>query len=72
MPITYQTRTPDAADAPPAAPVAATGCPATGLEARLEGLGVPADVLAEVRKVVRENGAGIVDPLIQKRVLPEA
>jgi general secretion pathway protein E len=72
MPITYQTRTPEAADAPRAAPAAATGYRVTGLEARLEALGVPADVLAEVRKLVRENGAGMVELLIQKRVLPEA
>ena len=72
MPITYQTRTPEAADSPPAVAAAATGYRVTGLEARLEALGVPADVLAEVRKLVRENGAGMVDLLIQKRVLPEA
>ena len=35
-------------------------------------LGVPADVLAEVRKLARENGTGMVELLIQKRVLPEA
>ena len=60
MPIEeHQARTPEATDAPPGAAVAAgAGYSATGLDARLEALGVPADVLAEVRKLARENGAG--------------
>ena len=73
MPIEeHQDRIPKATVAPPAVSAAAPGHPATGLEARLEALGVPADVLAEVRKLVRENGVGMVELLIQKRVLPEA
>jgi general secretion pathway protein E len=46
--------------------------PATGLDARLKALGVPADVLVEARKLARENGVGMVEILIQKKVLPEA
>ena len=73
MPIEeHQDRIPKGAVAPPTVSAAAPGYPATGLEARLEALGVPADVLAEVRTLVRENGAGMVELLIQKRVLPEA
>jgi general secretion pathway protein E len=68
-----QQRMPEAAGAPPAVvTVAVPGYPAVGLDARLEALGVPADILAEVRKLARENGAGMVELLIQKRVLPEA
>ncbi len=33
---------------------------------------MPADVLAEVRGLIRTNGAGMVDLLLQKKVLPEA
>ncbi len=73
MPIEeQQARMLEAADTPPAVPAAAPGYPATGLDARLEALGVPADVLAEVRRLARENGAGMVELLIQKKVLPEA
>ena len=46
--------------------------PATGLDARLAALGVPVDALAEVRGLARVNGAGMVDFLIQKKMLPEA
>ena len=42
------------------------------LDARLIALGVPADLLAEVRDLARANGSGIVDLLIQRRALPEA
>jgi general secretion pathway protein E len=41
------------------------------LDARLVVLGVPAEVLAEIRGLARANGAGMVDLLIQKKVLPE-
>ena len=69
----YQAKTPEAADAPPAlSAAAAPGYPAAGLAVRLEALGVPADVLADVRRQAREDGIGMVDLLIQKRVLPEA
>jgi general secretion pathway protein E len=68
-------RAPERAEAEPAATGAvaiAPEYPATGLDARLAALGVPADVLAEVRMLARENGAGMVEILIQKKVLPEA
>ena len=69
----YQARTPEAADVPPAlSAAAAPGYPASGLDVRLGALGVPADVLADVRRQAREDGVGMVDLLIQKRVLPEA
>ena len=65
--------TPRRADAPPAVTGSAPpGHPATRLFARLEALGVPADLLAEVQRLVRENGAGVVEILLQKKVLPEA
>ena len=57
---------------PPVADAAAPEHPATRLFARLEALGVPADALEEVRRLARENGAGMVEILIQKKVLPEA
>jgi general secretion pathway protein E len=41
------------------------------LDARLIALGVPAEVLAEVRALLRAGGAGMVDLLLQKKVLPE-
>jgi general secretion pathway protein E len=45
----------------------------SGLDApRLAALGVSAAVLAEVRGLTRTNGSGMVDLLIQKKVLPEA
>ncbi len=45
--------------------------PAMDLDARLIALGVPAEILAEVRGLARANGAGMVDLLLQKKVLPE-
>ena len=42
-----------------------------GLDARLEALGVPAGVLAEVRTQARVNGAGMVELLIQKKAISE-
>ncbi len=69
----YQAKTPEAADATPAlSAAAAPGYPAAGLAVRLEALGVPADVLADVRMQAWEDGTGMIDLLIQKRVLPEA
>ncbi|MCX5839330.1 MAG: ATPase, T2SS/T4P/T4SS family, partial [Deltaproteobacteria bacterium] len=47
------------------------GHPATGLDACLIALGVPAETLAEVRGLARANGAGMVDILLQKKLLPE-
>jgi general secretion pathway protein E len=41
------------------------------LDMRLIARGAPAEVLAEIRGLVRANGAGMVDLLIQKKVLPE-
>ncbi len=46
------------------------GC-ANTLDMRLIACGVPADVLAEIRSLARANGAGMVDLLIQKKILPE-
>jgi hypothetical protein len=42
------------------------------LDMRLIALGVPAETLAEVRGLLRANGAGMVELLLQKKVLPEA
>jgi general secretion pathway protein E len=53
-------------------PEAGNAVPTTGLEARLAALGVPAEILAEVRELVRVNGAGMVELLLQKKALPEA
>jgi general secretion pathway protein E len=47
------------------------GYPATGFVTRLVALGVPAEALAEVWGLVQANGAGMVDILLQKRLLPE-
>ena len=44
---------------------------ATNLDARLIALGAPAEILAEVRGLARASGAGMVDLLLQKKVLPE-
>jgi general secretion pathway protein E len=65
---------PESAEAPAASPgfLSTADGPATGLDARLTILGVPVDVLAEVRGLSRVNGAGMVDLLIQKKILPEA
>jgi general secretion pathway protein E len=65
---------PGPAEAPAASPdfLSAVDEPATGLDARLAALGVAADTLAEVRGLARVNGAGMVDLLIQKKILPEA
>ncbi|MBA4423951.1 MAG: hypothetical protein C0390_12790, partial [Syntrophus sp. (in: bacteria)] len=65
---------PESAETPAVSPgyISANGEPATGLEVRLAALGVSADVLAEVRALTRTNGAGMVDLLLQKKVLPEA
>jgi general secretion pathway protein E len=46
--------------------------PAAGLEARLLARGVAPETLAEVRGQARINGAGLVELLLQKKVLPEA
>ena len=74
MPVQeHHARTAEATDAPPAlSAVAAPAYPASGLDVRLGALGVPADVLADVRRQAREDGVGMVDLLVQKRVLPEA
>jgi hypothetical protein len=49
-----QVRMPETAEAPPAVTtVAGAGYPDRGLDACLEALGVPADVLAEARKQAR-------------------
>jgi hypothetical protein len=42
------------------------------LDMRLIALGVSAETLAEVRGLLRANGAGMVELLLQKKVLPEA
>ena len=58
---------------PPELPEAPTvsPCGLSGLDARLTALGVSPAVLAEVRGLTRTNGSGMVDLLIQKKVLPE-
>ena len=65
---------PESAETPAVSPgfLSVNGEPATGLDARLAALGVPADVLAEVRALTRTNGAGMVDLLLQKKVISEA
>ena len=45
--------------------------PGVGLDARFVALGAPADVLAEVRGLARANGSGMVDLLLQKKLLSE-
>ena len=45
--------------------------PLGGLEGRLTALGAPAETLAEARDQMRSNGSGLVELLVQKRVLPE-
>jgi general secretion pathway protein E len=47
------------------------GYPAMGLDACLIALGVPAEALAEVRGLAQANGTGMVDILLQKKLLPE-
>jgi general secretion pathway protein E len=65
---------PEPLGAPAASPNAgsAVAGPASGLDARLATLGVPVEVLAEVRSLTRANGAGMVDLIIQKKILSEA
>ncbi len=46
--------------------------PLTGLDVRLRALGVGAETLAEAQGQMRSNGTGLVEPLVQRRVLPEA
>ena len=48
------------------------GYPATRIDARLVALGVPAAALTEFRDLAQANGAGVVDMLLQKRLLHEA
>lgn len=45
--------------------------PLRGLEGRLRALGVPVEMLAETQGQMRSNGSGLVELLVQKRVLPE-
>ncbi len=47
------------------------GYPATRIDARLVALGVPAAALTEFRDLAQANGAGVVDMLLQKRLLRE-
>jgi general secretion pathway protein E len=55
-----------------AAPAALTKAPSpTGLDARLIALGVPAEALAEAQLQVRENGAGLGEILLQRRLVTE-
>ena len=42
------------------------------LDARLVAYGVSPEAIAEVRELVRENGAGMVDFFLQKKSLPES
>ncbi len=51
--------------------VAAQGDGMNTLDMRLIACGAPAETLAEVRGLLRAGGAGMVDLLLQKKVLPE-
>ena len=53
-------------------PAAAAGHPGQGLDARLTALGVSAELLAEVRGQVRAGDGGMVEVILQKRILTEA
>ncbi len=55
----------------PAAGARPVGHPGAGLGARLVALGLPEEAFSEIRGLVRENGAGLVDILLQKKLLPE-
>ena len=43
----------------------------TGLDALLVARGASPESLAEIRGLLRTNGSGMVDLMIQKKVLPE-
>ena len=42
-----------------------------GLDARLVSRGASSETLAEIRRLLRTNGSGMVDLMIRKKVLPE-
>jgi general secretion pathway protein E len=50
----------------------APGCREPAIVACLASLSVPEDLFGEIREQARTNGVGMVDLLIQKKVLPEA